>query len=208
MRQGGYVTLVGFVAREPNLREVKDGRHVTDVRVGTTTRVVDKGTGEWRDGDTSYYTVNCWRRLADHVKASLRKGDPVVVMGRFKTRSYEDKAGRFRTEVEIVADTVGHDLNRGVANYLRQQRPAAAEARDQSAAEETDALDPGDGSEMIDEEAIERFGRELDAGLGEAGLAAGTLDEEGRPQDARELRGPQDAGESEPGVPPAPRVPF
>jgi single-strand DNA-binding protein len=178
MSQGGYVTLVGFVAREPNLRETRDGRHVTDVRVGTTARLLDKETGVWRDGETSYYSVSCWRRLADHVKASLRKGDPVMVKGRFKTRSYEDKAGRLRTEVEIVADTVGHDLNRGVANYLRQQRPATVEAGDAAAAadpaagEETGALDPGEDADMIDEEAIERFGRELDADLDEAGLTA------------------------------------
>jgi single-strand DNA-binding protein len=88
MSQGGYVTLVDFVAREPNLRETKDGRHVTDVRVGTTSRVKDVATGEWHDGETSYYNVSCWRRLADHVKASLRKGDPVMIKGRFKTRSY------------------------------------------------------------------------------------------------------------------------
>jgi single-strand DNA-binding protein len=168
MSQGGYVTLVGFVAREPNLRETKDGRHVTDVRVGTTSRVKDVATGEWRDGETSYYNVSCWRRLADHVKASLRKGDPVMIKGRFKTRSYEDKTGRLRTEVEITADAVGHDLTRGVANYLRPQRPAAAEsaeaaeAVDAAAAEEADAADLGEGPDLIDEEAIERFGRELE----------------------------------------------
>ena len=61
MSQGGYVTLVGFVAGEPILRKTKDGTTVTDVRVGTTTRVLDRSTGEWRDSDTSYFTVNCWR---------------------------------------------------------------------------------------------------------------------------------------------------
>jgi single-strand DNA-binding protein len=182
MTQGGYVTLVGFVAREPNLRETRDGRHVTDVRVGTTTRLLDKETGAWRDGETSYYSVSCWRRLADHVKASLRKGDPVVVKGRFKTRSYEDKTGRLRTEVEIVADTVGHDLNRGVANYIRLQRPALAAPGDGAGpggtgpgGAEADAAaneDLGEDAGMIDEEAIEQFGRELDAGLDEAGLTA------------------------------------
>jgi single-strand DNA-binding protein len=198
MSQGGYVTLVGFVAREPNLRETRDGRHVTDVRVGTTARLLDKETGVWRDGETSYYSVSCWRRLADHVKASLRKGDPVVVKGRFKTRSYEDKAGRLRTEVEIVADTVGHDLNRGVANYIRQQRPALVTAADPAADEETGALDQAEDTEdtedtedagMIDEEAIERFGRELEAGLDEAGLTA-------------------DSGEPRITVPQASSVPF
>jgi single-strand DNA-binding protein len=122
MSQGGYVTLIGFVAREPNLRTTKNGRMVADVRVGATTRFFDKMLNDWRDGETSYYTVNCWRRLAEHVRASLHKGDPVMVRGRFRTYTYEDKQNRIRTEVEIVADTIGHDLSRGVANYMRPDR--------------------------------------------------------------------------------------
>lgn len=119
MSQGGYVTLIGFVAREPSLRKTKDDKPVADVRVGATTRYFDKTRGEWTDGDTSYYTVTCWRRLAGHVRASLHKGDPVMVKGRFRTHTYEDKQGRIRTEVEITADTIGHDLSRGIANYIR-----------------------------------------------------------------------------------------
>ena len=122
MSQGGYVTLVGYVGMEPSIRVTKDGHNVTDVRVGTTSRVLDRRPGSGADGATTYYTVTCWRRLADHTKASLQKGDPVLVKGRFRTSSYEDKTGRLRTEVEIVADTVGHDLSRGIANYIRPER--------------------------------------------------------------------------------------
>ena len=176
MSQGGYVTLVGFVAREPIMRQTKEGTMVTGVRVGATTRVLDKTTGEWRDSDTSYFNVNCWRRLAGHAKASLHKGDPVMVKGRFRTRSYEDKTGRLRTEVEIVADTFGHDLSRGVANYLRiRTQPTEV---GQPAADGTQSEGSSDNAAVgrfIDEEAIEQFGRELDAGLDEDELAAQAL---------------------------------
>jgi single-strand DNA-binding protein len=175
MSQGAFVTLVGFVAREPRLRETKSGRHVADLRVGTTTRIIDKETGQWADGETSYYTVNCWRRLADHVKASLRKGDPVVVKGRFRTNSYEDKTGRLRAEIEIVADTVGHDLNLGIANYIRPERPrvhAAAGPAAEEAGEPEDMTPGSPDRDLIDEEALERFERELD----DAELAAQGLE--------------------------------
>ncbi len=167
MSQGGYVTLVGFVAQDPRQRETSQGR-VTDLRVGTTPRVQDRATREWRDTDTSYFTVTCWRRLGDHVRASLRKGDPVVVKGRFRTRSYEDKTGHLRTEIDISADTVGHDLNQGIANYMRQRpQPAITEGDSDGEVRETPDLAGGSG-EMIDDAAIERFGRDLDADLDQA----------------------------------------
>jgi single-strand DNA-binding protein len=163
MSQGGFVTLVGFVAREPYLRETKNGVHVADVRIGTTTRMIDKQTGEWMDADTSYFTVTCWRRLADHAKASLHKGDPVVVKGRFRTKSYEDKVGTLRTEVQIMADTVGHDLSRGIANYIWPKHPREDTAGEPAGSQVTSEESPG--PDLIDEDAIKRFGRELDEGL-------------------------------------------
>ena len=181
MSQGGYVTLVGFVAQDPRQHETKGGR-LTKLRIGATTRVQDRATQEWRDADTSYYDVSCWRKLGDHVQASLRKGDPVFVKGRFRARSYEDKTGQLRNVIDIQADAVGHDLNRGVANYMRPQpQPVKTEggpAGDwQAAAPETAAPAGGSGG-LIDEEAIERFGGDLDESLNEAGFAAQALDED------------------------------
>ena len=174
MSQGGYVTLVGFVAQDPIQRPTKNGVLVTDLRVGATPRVQDRVTNEWRDGDTSYYNVSCWRRLGDNVRASLRKGDPVMIKGKFRSRTFTDKNGVTRNVIDIMADTVGHDMNRGVANYLRpQHRPTATEG-DLAANEPQDMAEGGD---MIDEEAIEQFGRELD-GLSEAEVAAQALEDE------------------------------
>jgi len=180
MSQGGYVTLVGFVAQDPIQRPTKNGVLVTDLRVGATPRVQDRVTNEWRDGDTSYYNVSCWRRLGDNVRASLRKGDPVMIKGKFRTRTFTDKAGVSRTVIDIMADTVGHDLNRGVANYLRQQRRPAAAEDDQAAGAPRDTTDADEMSEdrdMIDEEAIEQFGRELDD-LSEAEVATQAIEED------------------------------
>ncbi len=176
MSQGGYVTLVGFVAQDPQQRETKNGSRVTDLRVGATTRVQDRVTLQWRDGDTSYYNVSCWRRLGDHVRASLRKGDPVMIKGRFRSRTFTDKTtGLPRTVIDIVADTVGHDLNRGIANYMRPQQPSVNIEGDPGA---DGPEDMAEGHDMIDEDAIEQFGRELDEGFNEADLAARALEED------------------------------
>lgn len=177
MSQGGYVTLVGFVAQDPIQRPTKNGVLVTDLRVGATPRVQDRVTNEWRDGDTSYYNVSCWRRLGDHVRASLHKGEPVVVKGKFRSRTFIDKNGVTRNVIDIMADTVGHDLNRGVANYLRH-RPAAAD-EDPGTAVPRDIADDhvSEDRDMIDDEALEQFGRELD-GLSEAEAATRALEDD------------------------------
>jgi single-strand DNA-binding protein len=174
MSQGAYITVVGFVAQDPRLREIREGVLVTDLRVGSTRRVLDRMTNTWRDAETSYFDISCWRKLGEHVRASLHKGEPVMVKGRLRLREWVDKTGVTRTAIEIMADTVGHDLNRGVANYLRSDRRPVATENDPVMAERRDLAEDRDMSEdrdMIDEDAIEQFDRELER-LGEAGVAA------------------------------------
>jgi single-strand DNA-binding protein len=167
MSQGAYVTLVGYVAQEPNIRTTKTGKTVTDLRVGITPRYRDQATGEWRDANSSYFTVSCWDRLAHHVRASMHKGEPVLVRGKFKTNTFEDKDGRPRTETRITAEVVGHDLSRGVANYIRQRSKQQAADADAAGDQALGSLDLGGGpgggqDDILDEDAIERFGRDLD----------------------------------------------
>jgi single-strand DNA-binding protein len=186
MSQGAFVTLVGYVAQEPNIRTTRTGKTVTDLRVGITPRYRDQATGEWHDAESSYFTVSCWDRLAHHVRASMHKGEPVLVRGKFKTSTYEDKDGRPRTETKITADVVGHDLSRGVANYIRQrgkQQAADANASGDQAPESPDLT--GGPDQMIDEDAIERFGRDLD----DADLAARAFSEDRDAQDDDEDQG-------------------
>jgi single-strand DNA-binding protein len=183
MSQGAFVTLVGYVAQEPNIRTTTTGKVVTDLRVGITPRIRDRESGEWRDGQSSYFSVSCWERLAHHVRASMHKGDPVLVKGRFQTRTYEDKEGNSKTETRITADTVGHDLSRGIANYMRNRSKQSAQdggPADGQALGSPDAeqrLGPDD--EMLDDEAIERFGRDLD----DADVAARALAEDQEDED-------------------------
>jgi len=187
MSQGAYVTLVGYVAQEPNIRTTTTGKVVTDLRVGVTPRIRDNQTGEWRDGQASYFSVSCWERLAHHVRASMHKGDPVLVKGKFQTRTYEDKDGNPKTETRITADTVGHDLSRGIANYMRNRSKQPAQDGGPVDGQAADGQAPGSQNagqrpgpdEMMDEDAIERFGRDLD----DADVAARALAEDQEDED-------------------------
>lgn len=120
MSQSNYITLTGFVTAEPTLGLTKASKTpVTKIRVGSTPRWLDRGTGEWRDGETSYYNVRCWRKLAENVTASLRKGDMILVRGKFRTRTWVDDQQHTRVELEVEADSVGHDMSFGWSRFNR-----------------------------------------------------------------------------------------
>jgi len=120
MSQDDQITVRGFVTAEPRLwPRTAERPPVATIRVGSTRRKLNRETGEWQDGETSYYTVKCWRRLAENVHGSLRKGDMVFVRGRVVTRNWVDDQQRVRTEVLIEADSVGHDLAFGWSHFNR-----------------------------------------------------------------------------------------
>jgi single-strand DNA-binding protein len=124
MSQENQITLRGYVTAEPRLRYTRaTATPVADVRVGCTPRRLNRETGEWEELSSSYYTVKCWRRLAVNASSSLHKGDMVVVRGRFYQRQWVDDEQRTRTEIEIEADSLGHDLSYGWSRFLRGSSP-------------------------------------------------------------------------------------
>lgn len=177
MSKPGYVTLVGFVATEPRLNAFDDG-DVANLRIGSTNSWVDRETGEWRNGETSFYSVRCKRSLARNAKSSLRKGQPIVVAGKLRTRSYQDRNGVQRFDVEVEADTIGYDLSRGTAEFRSTQRASAdlsalargeairagLEVEDDPGPAETGALaGVGEGDGMFDDQAVTGLQNDLSA---------------------------------------------
>ncbi len=136
MLNDAQISLTGYVATQPVARMVKTGVTNVSMRVAWTPRRQDRASGEWLDGNTSYATVICWRKLATNVAVCLRKGDPVMVKGRLSVRDYQDKEGRTRTAVEIDATSVGHDLTRGVATFQRVRPQTGMTASEFAAAKD------------------------------------------------------------------------
>jgi len=114
------VSIVGTVLTKPERRIVeKNNAPVTTFRVVTNYRRYDRASETWTDNGMFRVRVVCWRRLADHVHASLNVGDPVIVVGRLFTRDWRGTEGELRVTYELEADTVGHDLSRGIAEFTR-----------------------------------------------------------------------------------------
>lgn len=119
MFNDAHISLNGYVATQPQIGETRTGIPSLKLRVAWTPRLIDRVTGEWKDAGTSFCSVRLYRKLAENAATCLRKGDPVIVRGRVVVRDYEDKNGAKRTTVEVDAISVGHDLNRGVAQFSR-----------------------------------------------------------------------------------------
>jgi single-strand DNA-binding protein len=162
MSQENTITLRGFVTAEPKFWQTTSTQTPhAEIRLGSTPRRLNRATGEWEDGETSYYTVKCWRRLAVNVKGSLRKGDMILVRGKVVMRTWVDDQQRNRVQMQVEADSVGHDLaygwshfNRGDQspwNSSRRQAEGEAPRPDLDGYEDTDDLEAMEAADAPDD---------------------------------------------------------
>ncbi|WP_137884885.1 single-stranded DNA-binding protein [Ralstonia sp. 3PA37C10] len=96
------VIIVGNLGADPETRYMPSGDAVTNIRVATTDRFKDKASGEMRE-NTEWHRISFFGRLAEVAGEYLKKGSPVYVEGRLKTRQWE-KDGQKQYSTEIVAE--------------------------------------------------------------------------------------------------------
>jgi single-strand DNA-binding protein len=142
MKHKTFIKMTGFVTKEPDLRRSTSGYPVCTIRMGVSDRFLDRSTGEWRDDEPSYYDVTCWRRLAENVTFSLRKGDIITIHGTFRVKTWVDRNNNPRHELDITADAVAHEMAFGTSRYLRTGRQQGAEEREGQAEANRQDLDP------------------------------------------------------------------
>lgn len=128
-----YVQLTGNVG---GAVESRTGRvnavPIASFRLAHTPRI--RRNGEWVDGPTTWISVTCFRALAENVAKSLNRGDPVLVAGRLRTNVWE-KDGVTYERLMLEAMTVGHDLSRGTASFVRTVTENAADERSDTVGE-------------------------------------------------------------------------
>jgi single-strand DNA-binding protein len=167
------VTLHGYVGQDVTLKQM--GRYdMATFRVGTTPRWRDS-QGTYRNGETVWNSVTCWRALAQNVKESIHIGDPVVVIGKLRAERWTTPEGQKRERQYVEATTVAHDLQRGTSIFRKT-------AREERTADDREPL----GAVL---EAAEQSPVGIDPVSGEPLYPVGTAD---RSQDAPEQAGGED----------------
>lgn len=140
------VILVGNLGRDPEIRYLPSGDPVANITIATSSKY--KGKDGNMVEETEWHRVTFFGKLAEIVGQYLKKGRPVYVEGRIKTRKYTDKDGVEKYATDIIANEMqmlggregmgepsgdydGGDSNEG-GGYSRQapaarpaQRPAA-----------------------------------------------------------------------------------
>jgi single-strand DNA-binding protein len=97
------VSLIGNLAKDPEVRFTQGGTAVGNLRLGVTER---RKEGEEYKDHTEWVTVVCFGKTAENTSKYLQKGRQIFVEGRLQTRQWEDKTGQTRYTTEVIANQV------------------------------------------------------------------------------------------------------
>lgn len=97
------VILVGNLGRDPEIRYTADGMAVCNFSIATTSQWKDRTSGEKRE-ETEWHRIVLYNRLAEIAGEYLKKGRPVFIEGRLRTRKWKGNDGQERFTTEVVAE--------------------------------------------------------------------------------------------------------
>lgn len=98
-RSINQVILMGRLTRDPEQRTTTSGKTIASFSIA-----VDRGG---QDDQADFFEVTAWEKLGDLVIQYLGKGRRVLVQGRLRQDSWDDKeTGKKRSRVEVTATDV------------------------------------------------------------------------------------------------------
>ncbi|MCW4464635.1 single-stranded DNA-binding protein [Glutamicibacter sp. MNS18] len=138
------VTIRAVVGTEPQLSITPQGTTILKFRAATHERKRDPQSGEWSDAGTNWFSVSCFRGLAENAMESLRRGDRVIIYGKLQIRQFERTDGSTGTSADLEAYGLGHDLKFGTGSFTRVRHegtPASRSAHPEATATAEDKSD-------------------------------------------------------------------
>ena len=98
------VILIGNLGKAPETRTLESGVVMSRFPIATSETYKNRKSGE-KTSHTEWHNIVLWRRLAEVAEKYLNKGDKILIEGRIRSRSWEDKeSGQMRFITEILAD--------------------------------------------------------------------------------------------------------
>ena len=116
------IQITGNLTADPELRFTPSGTPVANLRVAANPRRLDRGSGQWLDGETNYFDVEVWYG-AENVAESVAKGDRVIIFGTIRTKTWQpDEGSARRSKFVVVATEIGTSLRYATAKPVRSAR--------------------------------------------------------------------------------------
>lgn len=108
-----HVPVQGTLTADPELKYLPSGVAAAEFSLAFNPRSFDKNSGEWKDGEPTFFNCQAYGYLAEGIAAhpDLRRGKRAIGYGRISTRSWEDKnGGGKRSRDEYILDSFGPDV--------------------------------------------------------------------------------------------------
>src|ERR1700722_4689909 len=108
------VILVGNLTRDPELRHTPKGTAVARITLAVN-RTYTSGEGGEKKEEVSFVDVDVWGRQAEVISQYMKKGRPLLVEGRLKQATWEDKNTKQKqSKLKVVLESFSFiDSNRG-----------------------------------------------------------------------------------------------
>jgi len=97
------VILVGNVGKDPDIRRFENNIKAS-FSLATSETYTPKGGDKVTQ--TEWHNIVAWRRLAELAENYIRKGSQILVEGKLRYRSYDDRDGNKKYIVEVEADVI------------------------------------------------------------------------------------------------------
>lgn len=99
------VILIGNLTRDPELRFLPKGTAVARITLAVN-RTFTSGEGGEKKEEVSFVDVDVWGKQAEVINQYVKKGHPLLVEGRLKQDTWEDKtSGQKQSKLKVVLET-------------------------------------------------------------------------------------------------------
>ena len=135
------VILMGNLTRDPELRYTPKGTAVARITLAVN-RTYTAGEGGEKKEEVSFVDVDVWGRQAEVISQYMKKGRPLLVEGRLKQDTWEDKNTKQKqSKLKVVLESFSFLDSGNRGGEGAPARPAAPAA---AAPEAPDAEPPQD----------------------------------------------------------------
>ena len=104
------VILVGNVGRDPEVKNMQDGRSMVNMSLATSETWRDRQSGERKERTEWHRVVVFNDKIAEVVQKFVRKGSKLYIEGQLSTRKWTDQSGQERYTTEVVIPRFGGAL--------------------------------------------------------------------------------------------------